>query len=197
MTEEARKSTENGDDKRASVGGKSKMKYCDNILPMVSLKYQLNKLLNKSFLQARIRKIMKMDPNITDGINAEANYVVCAATEMFVRWLSKSVYELDTKALSYKELAKFVQDHEKLDFLHQIIPHKITVREYKKILAEIVEKEKNPESGSDLSSSEEEDDDEEEEAEEEEAEEEESGDEGEENSVEEISDSEDEKEKSK
>lgn len=38
MTEEARKSTENGDDKRASLGGKGKPKYSDNILPMVSTK---------------------------------------------------------------------------------------------------------------------------------------------------------------
>lgn len=36
MTEEARKSTENGEDKRASLGGKTKIKYSDNILPMVS-----------------------------------------------------------------------------------------------------------------------------------------------------------------
>lgn len=35
MTEEAKKSTENGDEKRASVGAKSKVKYSDNILPMV------------------------------------------------------------------------------------------------------------------------------------------------------------------
>lgn len=117
-----------------------------------------------------------MDPNITDQINAEANYIVCAATEMFVKWLSKEVYEMDTKALGYNHLAKFVQDAEKLDFLHQIIPHKITVKDYKKIMAEELEKEKvQDSSGSDVSSSEEE---------------EESGEE--EESVEEISDSEDE-----
>jgi hypothetical protein len=38
MTDEARKSTENGEDKRASLGGKTKVKYSDNILPMVGLK---------------------------------------------------------------------------------------------------------------------------------------------------------------
>lgn len=133
--------------------------------------------------QARIKKIMKMDPNITDGINIEANYVVCTATELFVRWLSKEVYELDTKALSYKNLAKFVQQHEKLDFLHQIVPHKITVREYKRKFAEVIEKEKKlqDESGSDISESSEESGEEEEEASAEEEE-----------SVQEISDSDDE-----
>lgn len=61
-----------------------------------------------------------MDPQITDGIGVEANYLVCACTEMFVRWISKEVYEMDTKALSYKNLAKFVQEDDKLDFLHQV-----------------------------------------------------------------------------
>lgn len=63
---------------------------------------------------------MKMDPQITDGISAEANYAVCTATEMFVRWLSKKVFDMDTKCLSYKNLAKFVQEDDKLDFLHQV-----------------------------------------------------------------------------
>ena len=42
-----------------------------------------------------------MDPNI-DGISSEANYLVCYATETFVKYLSKEVYEIDPKALSYK-----------------------------------------------------------------------------------------------
>jgi chromatin accessibility complex protein 1 len=56
--------------------------------------------------------------------------------------------------LSYKNLATCVQGDDKLDFLHNIVPKKITVREYKKILAE--EKVPNFDSeGSDESSSEE------------------------------------------
>jgi hypothetical protein len=121
---------------------------------------------------------MKMDPNITPNINVDANYLVCAATEMFVRYLTKEVYEIDTKALSYKNLAKFVQDEEKLDFLHQIVPHKITVRDYKKKLAEALEKEKKLQEDSDSDITESESEEEEEEASEEE-------------SVQEISDSDD------
>lgn len=111
---------------------------------------------------------MKMDPNITPNINVDSNYLICAATEMFVRYLSKEVYQMDTKALSYQNLAKFVQEEDKLDFLHQIIPHKITVRDYKKKLAEALEKERRlqEDSGSDFSESSEE---EEEEASEEES----------------------------
>lgn len=36
MTEEARKSTGNGDEKKGAVGVKTKVKYSDNILPIVS-----------------------------------------------------------------------------------------------------------------------------------------------------------------
>jgi len=62
-----------------------------------------------------------MDPNITDNIAVEANYLICSATEHFIRWIAKEVYNLDdTKALSYKTLAQYVQDEEKLDFLHQV-----------------------------------------------------------------------------
>lgn len=128
---------------------------------------------------------MRCDPNITNNINIDANYLVCAATEMFIKYLTKEVYEMDKTALTYKNLAKFVQDEEKLDFLHQIIPHKITVKEYKKKLAEHLEKEKKlqDESGSDISESEEEDEEEEEASEEE--------------SVQEISDSDDDNNASK
>lgn len=120
-----------------------------------------------------------MDPNITPNINIDANYLICAATEMFVRYLSKEVYQMDTKALSYDNLARFVQEDEKLDFLHQILPHKIKVREYKKKLAEALEKERKlqEDSGSDISESSESEEEEEEASEEE--------------SVQEISDSDD------
>lgn len=79
---------------------------------------------------------MKMDPKITDNITLEATYVVCAATELFIKHLAKDVYEMDKRCLTYPNLAKYIQDDEKLDFLHAVVPTKITIREYKKILAE-------------------------------------------------------------
>jgi hypothetical protein len=63
---------------------------------------------------------MKMDPNITDNISNEANYLITTATEHFIRFLSKEAYNIDNKALSYKALAEYVQGEEKLDFLHQV-----------------------------------------------------------------------------
>jgi len=98
---------------------------------------------------------MKMDPNITDGISLEANYLVCAATEQFVRSLSKEVHAAG--GLTYPNLADHIQKEDKLDFLHPIVPQKISIRKYKQILAE--EKIKSIDEGSDVSSSDEDDDD--------------------------------------
>lgn len=50
-------------------------------------------------------------------------------------------YEMDKRCLTYQNLAKYIQGDEKLDFLHAVVPEKITVREYKKILA--AEQERN------------------------------------------------------
>jgi hypothetical protein len=109
---------------------------------------------------------MKMDPNITDGINPEAIYVVCAAGELFIKSLAKEVYEMDKRCLTYKNLASYIQKDDKLDFLQDVVPSKITVREYKKILAEEKEKENAIEdSNSEASSSDESSDEDEEESE--------------------------------
>lgn len=97
---------------------------------------------------------MKMDPNITDNITPEANYLICAATEIFIKQLARNVYEMDKRCLTYQNLAKYVQRDESLDFLHAVVPNKITIREYKKILTEEEQKANNVDSGSDVSSSE-------------------------------------------
>lgn len=96
---------------------------------------------------------MKMDPEITDNINVEANYLVCTATELFIRHLSKEAYELDKRCLTYQNLAKYIQSDNKLDFLHDVVPNKITVREYKKILSEEVVRSPDGDTGSDDTSS--------------------------------------------
>lgn len=97
---------------------------------------------------------MKMDPNITDNITVEANYLVCAAAELFIKSLSKDVYEMDKRCLSYQNLSKYVQEEEKLDFLHDVVPTKITLRECKKMIAEDEQKSADLESGSDVTESE-------------------------------------------
>lgn len=79
---------------------------------------------------------MKMDPNITDNITVEANYLACAATELFIKHLAKKVYEMDKRCLSYQNLSKYISGDTKLDFLNEVVPKKLTVREYKKIMSE-------------------------------------------------------------
>lgn len=117
---------------------------------------------------------MKMDQNINNtNISHEASYLICSATEHFIKWLSKEVYAEDKKAiLSYDKLSKFIQDDEHLDFLQQIVPNRIKVKEYKKIIAEEKEAAFNSDSDVTTSSSSEESDNEEEADDEEESEEE-------------------------
>lgn len=38
------------------------------------------------------------------------------------------------KDLNYNDLSSFVQEEEKLEFLHQIVPKKITVKQFREIL---------------------------------------------------------------
>ena len=78
---------------------------------------------------------------------------------MLIQQLAQKSFKLctDKKNLNYKQLAEYVQDESTLEFLHQIVPKKITVKEFRKIM-------ENPSSSSDSnsdsseSSSEEEDD---------------------------------------
>lgn len=58
------------------------------------------------------------------------------------------------KDLNYNELSDFVQAEEKLEFLHQIVPKKITVKQFREILER---GESESESESDASSAEEND----------------------------------------
>lgn len=94
-----------------------------------------------------------MDPNITDNITVEANYLVCAAAELFIKHLAKEVYKMDKRCLSYQNLSKFICDDAKLDFLYDVVPKKITVREYKQMMSEESQR-KDENSGSEVSTSE-------------------------------------------
>lgn len=86
---------------------------------------------------ARIRTIMKSAPD-ADMISQEALVLVCRAAEMFIQQMTKESQKKSQKQnlLEYKDLAAVVAGDEKLEFLASIIPKKITVKEYKKRLAE-------------------------------------------------------------
>lgn len=56
--------------------------------------------------------------------------------ELFVTDLAKRAYK-NTKGhmLEYKHIAEVVQEDDTLDFLREIMPRKITVRQYKELMA--------------------------------------------------------------
>ena len=65
--------------------------------------------------------------------------------ELFVGYLAKLSHENDEtgrKYIDYNEVANVVLSDEKLGFLKDIVPHKITVREYKELLEEVEAKER-------------------------------------------------------
>lgn len=58
------------------------------------------------------------------------------AQELFISYLTQQTHKkcAHKKDLNYNDLSNFVQEEEKLEFLHQIVPKKITVKEFREIL---------------------------------------------------------------
>lgn len=56
--------------------------------------------------------------------------------ELFISYLTQQTHKkcAHKKDLNYNDLSNFVQEEEKLEFLHQIVPKKITVKEFRDIL---------------------------------------------------------------
>nr|XP_002126621.1 chromatin accessibility complex protein 1-like [Ciona intestinalis] len=80
---------------------------------------------------ARIKVIMKSSPDV-EHISPTALYAMTKATELFVSHLTTEAYEKNTSMFSvdYKSLADVVNNDETLEFLQEVVPHKITVRDY-------------------------------------------------------------------
>lgn len=65
----------------------------------------------------------------------EITYIYFNLQEMFIQYLSRNLYRIaNTSTIQYNHLAKLVSEVEKLDFLSQIIPPKITVKRYREIM---------------------------------------------------------------
>ncbi|CAH3015282.1 unnamed protein product [Porites evermanni] len=80
---------------------------------------------------ARIKTIMKSSPDLPH-FSQESVFLVTKATELFINYLAASAYkkESDTKNLSYKGLSKVVEDDEALQFLGDIVPPKVLVKDF-------------------------------------------------------------------
>ncbi|KAG5889300.1 hypothetical protein JTB14_031947 [Gonioctena quinquepunctata] len=72
-----------------------------------------------------------------DTVDRDSSMLMCKATELFIRTLALEAYNSANKAkkLDYKHLAEVVHTEERYNFLRDIMPKKITVLEYKKIMA--------------------------------------------------------------
>lgn len=85
---------------------------------------------------SRINTIMKSSSDV-DTVGKMSSLLMCKATELFIGNLALEGYKIskNAKKLDYKHLAEVVHTYEKYNFLRDIMPKKITVLEYKKIMA--------------------------------------------------------------
>ncbi|XP_037035162.1 chromatin accessibility complex 16kD protein [Bradysia coprophila] len=102
---------------------------------------------------ARVRIIMKSssDPSVP-LIKLETLHLVSKATEMLIKTLAKESIGKN-KTLEYKHVADYVQSDNKLEFLHSILPKKITGKAFMKLLNETDDSDKSDNSDESDSSS--------------------------------------------
>nr|CAB3230718.1 chromatin accessibility complex protein 1-like [Phallusia mammillata] len=82
---------------------------------------------------SRVKIIMKSSPDV-DHISPDALQAMSKATEMFVSYLSMKAHDhANKRSIEYKNLADVVNNDDVFGFLQEVIPHKITVREYWKL----------------------------------------------------------------
>lgn len=84
---------------------------------------------------ARVKTIMKSSPDL-GNVSQEAYFLITRATECFVQHMAKQAYKSsgDSDTVQYKHLANIVESNDNLEFLEEIIPQKITVKEYWNII---------------------------------------------------------------
>ncbi|XP_049883595.1 chromatin accessibility complex 16kD protein [Pectinophora gossypiella] len=84
---------------------------------------------------SRVKTIMKSSPDV-DAVGPEPLYLVTKVTELFVIDLAKRAHKnMKNNMLEYKHIAEVVQEDDTLDFLREIMPRKITVRQFKEMMA--------------------------------------------------------------
>ncbi|XP_012527106.1 chromatin accessibility complex 16kD protein isoform X2 [Monomorium pharaonis] len=100
---------------------------------------------------SRVKTIMKSSPSV-DTVGQDGLYLVTKATELFIHYLTEEAHMQSNKgsSLDYKHLAEVVQTNDTLEFLREIMPRKITVRQFKEMMA--AKEASNSSSSSDSSS---------------------------------------------
>ncbi|CAK9305024.1 unnamed protein product [Gordionus sp. m RMFG-2023] len=81
----------------------------------------------------RIKTIIKSSPDIEklNNISEDSLFTISKATELFIEYLATSCHKnaLYINDISYKNLANIVNSNESLEFLQDIIPHKMLVKD--------------------------------------------------------------------
>merc|ERR1711934_271368 len=81
--------------------------------------------------QARVKTIMKSSPDV-DAVSQESLFLITKATELFVMYLTKLAQRHgdNDQRVDYADLASVVQRKDSMEFLHDIVPKKITFAKY-------------------------------------------------------------------
>ncbi|KAF2883368.1 hypothetical protein ILUMI_22813 [Ignelater luminosus] len=87
--------------------------------------------------QTRIKTIIKSSSDV-EVVSKESTYLITRAAELFIKKLANQAYKETKRAkkLEYKNIANVVNSDHCYEFLREIIPRKITVREYLKLMKE-------------------------------------------------------------
>merc|ERR1711973_508416 len=85
--------------------------------------------------QTRVKTIMKSSPDV-DTVSQESLFLVTRATELFIMYLAKlaSRNGREDQSVNYSDLAAVVQRKDSMEFLHDIVPKKITYGDYLKYM---------------------------------------------------------------
>lgn len=80
---------------------------------------------------ARVKTIMKSSPD-QPLFSQDSVFLITKATELFINYLTVAAHkkESDSKQLTYKGLSKVVEDDETLQFLGDIVPPKVLVKDF-------------------------------------------------------------------
>ncbi|XP_017776156.1 PREDICTED: chromatin accessibility complex protein 1 isoform X1 [Nicrophorus vespilloides] len=81
---------------------------------------------------SRTRTIMKTIDG-ADNVNKDALFLTTRAAELFIKEIASAACNTDNE-LTYDNLVDIVQSTDRYEFLRQMIPRKITVREFKALM---------------------------------------------------------------
>ena len=87
---------------------------------------------NDTLPLARVKKFIKLDPDVKQ-VSPNAVKLVARATELFVAYLARKAFERTMaekrKTIQYIDCSAAVAEYDTLEFLTDIVPHKVHLKE--------------------------------------------------------------------